>query len=67
MERSLLWILTGLAPISAYALAPVVPASVGAVALIAATVFAIRTTFEVGPLCRHGMSHYQVSLTVRVP
>lgn len=50
MERSLLWTVTGLAPISAYALAPVVPASLGAVALIVTTVFVIRTTFEVGPL-----------------
>jgi hypothetical protein len=50
MERRLLSIVVCLAPISAYALPPVVPASLGAVAMIATTVFAVGTTFEVGPL-----------------
>lgn len=56
MEHFLLCIVLALAPISAYALAPVLPASLGAVALIATTLSAIRITFGVGPIDLEGVA-----------
>ncbi|TKA53758.1 hypothetical protein B0A53_03800 [Rhodotorula sp. CCFEE 5036] len=41
----------GRARVSAYALAPAAPASLGAVVLLATTTYAMRTTFK-GPACR---------------